>query len=188
MCRKISKLFWKDEKWKRIQNFPDYFVSYSGKIASTKHRKTRILRQKRHPKGYLYVGLYKNNKQHAAKVHRIVAEAFIPNALNKPQVNHRDGNKSRNIASNLEWVTQKQNIAHNISLNGISAYCSMLGKRGSKSPFSIRIKQFSITGKFLAEYIGIRQLARKRRWNHQNIILNLKNKTRSAYGFIWKYS
>ena len=64
-------------------------------------------------KGYLRVDLYKKNgmRKHF-KVHRLVAKAFIANPLNKPQVNHIDGNKQNNSFTNLEWVTDEENKEH----------------------------------------------------------------------------
>ena len=62
--------------------------------------------------GYMNVSLTKNGKQTQHKVHRLVAQAFIPNPLNKQQVNHIDGNKKHNVVWNLEWCTCKENIDH----------------------------------------------------------------------------
>lgn len=62
--------------------------------------------------GYANVMLYKNGKQKQHKVHRLIAEAFIPNPYNKPQVNHLDGNKAHNVVWNLEWSTAKENNIH----------------------------------------------------------------------------
>ncbi|MPN37125.1 hypothetical protein SDC9_184641 [bioreactor metagenome] len=63
-------------------------------------------------KGYLKVVLCINGKNTTCKVHRLVAEAFILNPLNKPQVNHIDGDKLNNFMTNLEWSTQSENMVH----------------------------------------------------------------------------
>ena len=64
-------------------------------------------------KGYLRVDLYDSNgRRKHKKVHRLVANAFIPNPDGKPQVNHKDGNKENNSVTNLEWVTDKENKDH----------------------------------------------------------------------------
>lgn len=65
--------------------------------------------------GYLVIGLSKNKKCKLHYIHRLIAEAFIPNPQKKPQINHKDGNKLNNKLENLEWVTCKENINHAIS-------------------------------------------------------------------------
>lgn len=70
---------------------------------------------------YLQVELYKNNKSHHRYVHRLVAEAFIDNPENLPEVNHIDGNRQNNVVSNLEWVTRKGNVKHAIT-TGLKIY------------------------------------------------------------------
>ena len=62
--------------------------------------------------GYLVVKLCKNNIRSNKKIHRLVAQAFIPNPENKPQVNHIDEDKTNNMVSNLEWMTAKENTNH----------------------------------------------------------------------------
>lgn len=64
--------------------------------------------------GYRFVGLYKDKKIKYLKVHRLVASAFCENIENKPQVNHKDGDKSNNYYENLEWCTAKENTQHAI--------------------------------------------------------------------------
>jgi|DEB0MinimDraft_10_1074344.scaffolds.fasta_scaffold176838_1 hypothetical protein len=96
------------EKWNKIKGFKNYLVSDFGRV---KNNKTgRILKPS---KGlYFYVHLCETPKRKTASIHRLVAQAFIENELNKPQVNHIDGNKLNNHVSNLEWVTGGENIRH----------------------------------------------------------------------------
>jgi hypothetical protein len=60
----------------------------------------------------MHISIYKNGKRKSEKVHRLLAQSFIPNPENKPQVNHIDGDKSNNKLSNIEWCTAKENIQH----------------------------------------------------------------------------
>ncbi len=94
-----------------IDGFESYSVSDTG-IVFTSTRFNGELRQSTDTNGYKLVKLYKNNKQHTRRVHRLVAEAFIENIENKPQVNHRNGKKDENHYSNLEWATREENIQH----------------------------------------------------------------------------
>lgn len=72
-------------------------------------------------KGYMKVALSKNGEKHEKFIHRLVAEAFINNPLNLPQVNHINGNKDNNAFYNLEWCTCKENIKHSYDNNLIDA-------------------------------------------------------------------
>lgn len=95
------------EKWKPIKGFENYLVSDFGNVYSTKaKKKMRLVKMKN---GYMHINLSKHNKKHSFYVHRLVAEAFIPNPQELPQVNHKDENKENNNVSNLEWCSNKYN-------------------------------------------------------------------------------
>ena len=103
------------EQWKPVKGFENYEVSNMGNIKSLNYmhtKETKILRLCKDKDGYLRVNLYKNGKRYAKLVHRLVAQTFIPNPENKPQVNHIDGDKTNNTVDNLEWVTVKENQQH----------------------------------------------------------------------------
>ena len=74
--------------------------------------KGQIIKSHLTHRGYCAIGVTKNNKHKNFSVHRLVAEAFIPNPENLPQVNHKDGNRSNNNVLNLEWCTCSQNLKH----------------------------------------------------------------------------
>lgn len=100
------------EIWKDIQNFEGlYQISTLGKIKSLNYRRTgreKILKPTKN-NGYLDIILYKDSKYEHHLIHRLVAEAFIPNPDNLPQVNHKDENKLNNVTNNLEWCNAKYN-------------------------------------------------------------------------------
>lgn len=99
------------EIWKDIPDFNGlYQVSNLGNVRSL--ITNRLLKINGDNYGYLQVILYKDKKRITGKVHRLVAKAFIENQYNKPQVNHKDGNKLNNHVSNLEWMTNKENKRH----------------------------------------------------------------------------
>lgn len=96
--------------WIKIKDFPNYSVSSSGSVRND--NRMSLLKPTTNHKGYLYVVLSKDGKTTTKKIHRLVAESFIDNPDNKPQVNHIDGNKQNNDVSNLEWCTASENQKH----------------------------------------------------------------------------
>ena len=103
------------EQWKTIADSNgEYQISNHGQVKSFKYGMERILKPKLGGIGlkYQYVGLYIDGKIHQVRIHRLVALAFVDNPDNKPQVNHKDGNKLNNHFDNLEWVTAKENQQH----------------------------------------------------------------------------
>lgn len=103
-----------EEIWKDIKGFEgEYEVSNTGKIKSKKRKNERILIPDVDRYGYLRVCLfYSKGGYIRKKVHRLVAEAFLPNVNELPQVNHKDGDKKNNNVDNLEWCTAKENLRH----------------------------------------------------------------------------
>lgn len=107
------------EVWKDVQGYEGrYRVSNFGNVLSLVSNKP--LKPRRSKKGYLTVVLYLKGKAKEFKIHRLVAMHFIPNPENKPEVNHKDGNKENNYIGNLEWATTKENINHAVKHNLIS--------------------------------------------------------------------
>jgi hypothetical protein len=97
---------------KQIEQFPDYYVHSDGYIISHKQGKEIKMIGGYHPKGYRMVTLRNNGKQVQRFVHRLVAQYFVDGFSSGLQVNHIDGVKTNNAASNLEWVTAKENLRH----------------------------------------------------------------------------
>lgn len=141
--------------------------------------------------GYLNITLSNKGKVKTFKIHRLVAEAFIPNPNNLPEVNHKDGDKTNNNVDNLEWCTRKENQKHAfriglINQNGERNH--MYGKLGADNPNSIPIYQLNKnTGDIIREYDSLASAGRDLGVNTGKICLVCQGKRNSAYGYKWKY-
>lgn len=97
-------------EFKTIKGFEDYLINTDGVIISTK-RGLKIMSQKLNH-NYWHITLCKNNKRYYKKVHRLIAETFIPNPNNKKCINHKNGIRFDNRIENLEWCTHSENTKH----------------------------------------------------------------------------
>lgn len=154
--------------WKDIEGFEGmYQVSESGFVKSLKRvvkgssankgRRTvseRIIREWENFRGYKLVTLSKGGKTKGVPVHILVAKAFIDNPENKPEVNHKDGNKSNNIKGNLEWATRLENQRHAINVLGKSIAGERHPSAKLKSSEIIEMRELFDTGNYSKAAIG----------------------------------
>ncbi|ADI23905.1 HNH endonuclease family protein [Enterococcus phage EFRM31] len=160
------------EEWKDIKGYEGlYQVSNLGRVKSLKFGKERILKTGVDRYGYISVNLYKNNKRKLCKVHRLVAQAFIPNHENKPQVNHIDEDKTNNMVSNLEWVTAKENVNH--------------GTRNDR--VSKAVKVIDIANGEYNYYNSINECVRQLGLHQGNVVSCLKGRRKTCGGYTFKY-
>ena len=164
------------EIWHDIEGYEGlYQISNKGRVKSLKCGKERTLRPGIKSSGYLKVVLCKNGMVKQFQLHRLVANAFIPNLDNKPQVNHLDENKLNNCVDNLQWATAKENINH--------------GTRNERAGYSRSkpILQYSKSGYFIREWKGASEVERVLGIANSHIIACCKGNRKSAGGFVWKY-
>lgn len=165
-----------NENWMNIKQYEGlYQVSSLGRVKSFPRNGTigieKIIKPTFDKYGYLQVILC--NKNHKCfRIHRLVAEMFIPNPQNKDTVNHIDGNKLNNNIRNLEW--------NSIEENNDNAYILKLNK---KTP----ILQFDKNNNFIKSWDSLREIERVLGFNHSNILQCCKNKYKQMNGFIWRF-
>lgn len=183
----------KEEIWKDIKGYEGYYkASNLGRI---KNSKGKILKQYKNHKGYLILQLSKDGKSKTFIVHRLIAQAFIPNEENKEQVNHINCNKEDNNIENLEWVTNTENKKH-ARMHGL---CKSSIK-GGKNLRAKKVNQYDLYGNLVKQWNCINDIGRSFKLKSvSNICECCKNKKikdkngkeykyKTAYGFIWKYA
>lgn len=178
-----------NEIWKEIEGYDgDYLISNLGKVKSLKHKNPKILKPSAGKHAYLHIILYKNKKPFTHKIHRLVAEAFIPNPNNKPTINHINGIKTDNNLINLEWTTYSENTKHAYD-NGLHPNIT-----NEKAVETLRISIYS--NKLNLKFKSLTEAGNYLKNNYFNnvnpvvisnaigYILNNKNK-KSKYDFGW---
>ena len=165
---------------KSIKGFDNYTIDKEGNIYSLLSK--RYLKPWQDNKGYLIVELRDNDgKRKFKKVHRLVAETFIPNPNNLPEVNHKDENKQNPNVDNLEWCTSKYNSNYGTRKErlGKSIRNSCVKKRKA-------IVQYDLDGNIIREYDAIERV-KDYGFHQPNVIAVLKGRRNHTGGYIFKY-
>lgn len=159
------------EEYRIIKDYPDYAVSNLGNVKSLgndKARKEKMLSPRINKCGYLRVSLCKNGEAKTYLIHRLVAEAFIPNPLGLPQVNHINEIKTDNRAENLEWCDCQYNIDYSRAK---------------------QVGQYDLSGNLVKIWKSVSEIQRQLGFDKSNIsncCTGYRN-CRTMYGYIWRY-
>ena len=184
------------EIWKPIKGYEGiYEVSSYGRVRSLERidtrpnprtgkamnfiKKQRIVTNKNHPQGYKTVLLYKGGSSEQFLLHRLVAQAFIPNPQNLPCVNHKDEDKTNNRADNLEWCSQQYNVNYG---TGVSRMKSKIKARCK------RICQYDNEGRLIATFATSIEAAEKTGICRSGIANALTGRHETSGGYRWKYA
>lgn len=176
-----------NEIWKDVIDFPNYQVSNFGNVKSKFRivkrtngrnylKKEKLLLQQL-DNGYCRVNFFENGKIIHKLVHRLVAQAFIPNYNNLPEINHKDENKTNNRVENLEWCTSKYNCNYGTRNEKI------LKKR------SFKIEQLDKDNNLIKVWNSGNEIARHYKVSSSSHIIRCcRNKNRSMYGYKWRFA
>lgn len=169
----------KTEIWADIKGYEGlYQVSNLGRVKSLhryKGNEERILTPISNERGYVFVGLHKGKNTKHQYIHRLVADAFIDNTDNLPQVNHKDEDKTNNCVENLEWCSNEYNERYGT------------GKQRSGQARSKAVAQYDKDGNLVKVWAGIREATKGVGKKHSHITECCKGKIKSACGFKWEY-
>lgn len=169
------------EEWKQIPHFPLYEISNYSRIKSHARidRKLPIIMLTSISRGYYFIELkHESGKLITKGVHRLMAETFLPNSNNYPQVNHKDENKKHNLIDNLEWCTSLYNMNY--------------GTRNARAGIKLRqrktipLAQYSLDGKYINSFIGLKSARRILGLYIQKPIDGWKTQFSHSCGYLWR--
>lgn len=163
-----------NEEWRPVKGYTRYEVSDKGNVRNIHTKVPKAVRKTK--TGYLIADLKENGKKSTKYVHRMVAEAFLPNPEALPQINHKDENKSNNMVDNLEWCS----VSYNNTYNGRAKKVGEHHKENHPSCKRVRCVE---TGK---EYVSVREASRKTGICGMCISYCLNGKQNHAGGYRWE--
>ena len=174
------------ECWKKICGFEDYYeISSMGRIRSmeriipysdgrpNRHLASKIIRESFDKDGYKIAHLHKDGKSTSVRVHRLVAEAFIPNPDNLPDVNHKNEDKIDNRVENLEWCTREYNVNY-----------GSRAKKASEANTQFMYQRFTSSGEYI-DTLSYRDIV-KEGFDYGFVVKAATGLYKTAYGLIWK--
>jgi len=166
------------EIWKDINEW--YCISNQGRTWSWKTGK--IMKASANKSGYLYVTLDKKSYS----VHRLVAESFVPNPNNYPEVDHIDTDKTNNVWTNLRWTDRKGNQNNPITVEKFKS----IGQSnfGDEGDASRPVRQYSLDGKFMTEYSSIKEAAENLGIGRTGIGNTCHHRQHTTGGFRWEFA
>lgn len=172
--------------WTKIKGFEnEYEINENGDVKSLKRNIIIKPYNTQAGRGYLAVDLYKGKcRCRKVHIHRLIAETFILNPLNKKEVNHINGNTFDNRIENLEWVTKQENMRHAVDVLGVKL---LNANDKTRKKISHPIIKYDTDGKELARYESIAEASRKEKTCASFLREHLLGKYKLAKGFIYKY-
>lgn len=163
-----------NEEWKDVIGYEGlYQVSNKGNLRSFHKGKCKLLSLCVGKHGYVVALLHNKNGRKHVRVHRLVAQAFIPNPNNLPYINHKNEIKTDNCVENLEWCTAEYNVNYGTSAQRIS------------EKQSVAVLQYDLDGSLVCRYNGLSEAERINGYKHCSISEVCTGKKLSYMGFIW---
>lgn len=176
-----------EEVWRPVKEFEGYYeVSNYGNVRSVDRwvirgngrnylKRGNIISMHKRNNGYFQVSLNREGTHKNAYVHRLVAQAFLPNPNNLPCVNHKDEDKSNNRASNLEWCTHKYN-------NNYGEHNTKISKS-----LSYPVAQYDLSGNLVETFESCHDVERKLGFDNSHISAACLGRAHTAYHYFWRY-
>ena len=169
------------EIFKTISNYDNYLI---GNYGTVKNKNGKIIKSF-NDNGYKRVGLYRNGKQKFYKVHRLVAEAFIPNPKKLPFINHKNEIKDDNSFKNLEWCDCKYNLNYGSCQKRKGVTLSKL--LNNRKDLSKKVYQYDKNKNLISIYLSIQDASRKTGINYTLISRCCNGYLNTVHNYIWKF-